>query len=252
MFDAHSATLEDAQARAQGAPHDADAHVAYAVALLRSHKGDEASREIEAALQIDSRNEDAHFVAFKIALEGRNLPAAEEQLHDIEKAGGAGYTVSLALAEVARGRRDKAGERAALEQARRFDTTQADPLRALYELADDEGRDADALDLLRDLTKLDQHDRRSWGLLLEKLASARLWDEAKRVGEAALYVDVESAANHVAYARALAATGDHAKAVFELESALLCDSKPEEKAAAQTLLAAEKVALTKASQAKAK
>jgi Tfp pilus assembly protein PilF len=251
MFDPHPVPLEDAQARAQAAPHDADARVAYAVALLRSHKGDQAGREIEAALQIDSRNQDAHFVAFKIALQGRDLPAAEEHLHDIERAGGAGYTVSLALAEVARGRRDKSGERAALEQARRFDGTQIDPLRALYELADEEGRDADALGLLRDLTKLDQHDRRSWGLLLEKLASARLWDEAKRVGEAALYVDVESASNHLAYARALAATGEHSKAVFELESSLLCDSKPEEKAAARTLLAAERLALTSASQTKA-
>jgi tetratricopeptide (TPR) repeat protein len=251
MFDSPPVPLEDAQARAQATPHDVDARVAYAVALLRSHNGDEAGREIEAALQIDSHSKDAHFVAFKIALQGRDWPAAEAHLHEIEHAGGAGYTVALALAEVARGRRDKAAERGALEEARRFDDTQAEPLRALYELANDDGRDADALDLLSDITKLDQHDRRAWGLLLEKLTSARRWEEARRVGEAALYVDVESASNHVAYARALSATGDHAKAVFELESSLLCDSKPEEKATAQGLLAAERLAITKESQAKA-
>jgi len=251
MFDTRAVALEDAQARAKATPHEVDARVAYAVALLRSHNADEASREIEAALQIDSHSKDAHFVAFKLALQGRDWPTAEGHLHEIERAGGAGYTVAVSLAEVARGRGDKASERAALEQARRFDGTQAEPLRALYEIANDDGRDADALGLLSDLTKLDQHDRRAWGLLLEKLTSARRWDEAKRVGEAAIYVDVESASNHVAYARALSATGDHAKAVFELESSLLCDSKPEEKAAAQGLLVAERLAVTKESQAKA-
>jgi predicted Zn-dependent protease len=250
IFEPRSVPIDDAQARARAAPKDADAHVAYAVALLRSHKGDEASREIDAALQIDPHNKDAHFVAFKIALQGHDLPAADEHLRDIEHAGGAGYALALALADVARGRRDKIAERGALEQAHRFDPTQADPLRALYELAKDEGREADALAALSDLTKLDPHDRRAWGLLLEKLASAQRWDEAKRVGEAALYVDVESASVHVAYARALSATGDHQKAVFELESALLCEAKPEDKAAASALLASEKLALAKPSQPK--
>jgi tetratricopeptide (TPR) repeat protein len=252
MFEARPEPIDEAQARAQAMPRDADAHVAYAMALLRSHRADAASHEIEAALQIDAHNKDAHFVAFKIALEGRALSVAEEHLHAIEQAGGAGYTVALALAEVARGRHDKVAERAALEQAHRFDPTQPEPLRSLVELANDEGRDADALSALSELVKLDQHDRRAWGLLLEKLTQARRWDEAKRVGEGALFVDVESASVHVAYARALSATGDHQTAAFELESALLCDSKPEDKATARALLAAERLALTKASQAKAK
>ncbi len=247
LFDPHAAPLDDAQARAQAMPHDADAHVGYALALLQAHKGDEASHEIDAALQIDPQSKDAHFVAFKIALQQHDLAAAEEHLRDLQQAGGAGYTVAMSLAEVARGRRDKASQRAALERARRFDPTQVEPLRALYDLANDEGRDADALSVLMDLTKLDQHDRRAWGLLLEKLTAARRWDEAKAVGQAALYVDVENAAVHLAYARALSATGDHETAAFELESALLCDSKPDEKAEAQTLLTAERLALAKPS-----
>jgi tetratricopeptide (TPR) repeat protein len=56
-------------------------------------------------------------------------------------------------------------------------------------------------------------------------------------------VDVQSADVHVGYARALAATGDHEAAAFELESALLCESKPPEKATAHALLARERLAL---------
>ena len=57
-------------------------------------------------------------------------------------------------------------------------------------------------------------------LLLQKLVDGKLWDEAKRVGESAIFVDVESPLMHTNYARALAATGGHDKAAFELESAL--------------------------------
>jgi Flp pilus assembly protein TadD len=250
MFDPRPIPTQEAQARVQATPQDADAHVAYAVALLRAHKGEEASREIEAALKIDARSKDAHMVGFKIALQTHDLSAAEGHLREVERAGGTGYAVAISRAEVARGRRDKAAERAALEEAHGYDPTQAEPLHALYELANDEGRDADALSALRELAPLDQHDRRAWGLLLEKLTSARLWDEAKRVGQAALYVDVESATVHVAYAQALSATGDHETAVFELESSLLCESKPEDKAAARALLARERALLAQESQAK--
>ena len=49
-------------------------------------------------------------------------------------------------------------------------------------------------------------------------------------GESAMFVDVENPDVHALYATALAQTGDHAKAVFELESALLCGPPPPEAA----------------------
>ena len=79
--------------------------------------------------------------------------------------------------------------------------------------------------------------------MLEALVGGKQWDEAKRVGEAAIYVDVESAEVHVNYARALSAMGDHAAASFELESALLCEEKPGDRAVALALLAGERLAL---------
>ena len=136
-------------------------------------------------------------------------------------------------------KKDKRGVRAALESAHRFDPTQIEALHGLYEMADDEHRDADALTYLREIAHVDQHDRKAWSLLMTKLVEAKRWDEARREGESALYVDVEDFGIHLHYAEALAATGDHERAAFELESALLCDAKPEAKTEAQALLAAE-------------
>jgi Flp pilus assembly protein TadD len=48
---------------------------------------------------------------------------------------------------------------------------------------------------------------------------------------------------HMNYARALSATAAHEQAAFELESALLCDGKPRDKASAHALLARERLAL---------
>jgi predicted Zn-dependent protease len=217
--------------------------VVYALSLLRAHKPDEAAAELETALRADPNDKDAHYLAAKLAGANKNADAQEKHLRAIKTAGGDGYTVEMALADLAEGRKDKAAQRAALEAAHRFDPTQPDPMKGLYELASADKRDADALAALRELARLDQHDRRAWRLLVEKLVEAKRWDEARRAGESAIYADVLSASIHVGYAQALAAGGDHETAAFELESALLCEAKPPEKAQAHALLARERLAL---------
>jgi tetratricopeptide (TPR) repeat protein len=252
FFDPKSISVEEAAAAVAAAPQSAPTRVAHAVALLRAKKPDEASREVEAALKIDRSNRDAHYVASKLAALARDPEAQEKHLRAIIGVGGDGYTVEMGLSEVADARKDRAGSRAALEAAHRFDPTQVDPLRALYDLATAEKRDADALTALREVARLDQHDRRAYRLLLGTLVASKRWDEARRVGQAAIYVDVESAEIHVDYARALSAGGDHAAASFELESALLCDDKPDKRAVALALLAAERFALGDATGARAR
>jgi tetratricopeptide (TPR) repeat protein len=130
----------------------------------------------------------------------------------------------------------------ALEAAARFDPSQPEPLKGLFDLAKEQNRDADQTEILKKLAPLDQHDRKVWRMLLERLVAAKRWDEAKKVGESALFVDVESAGTHLAYAKALGASGDHAKALFELESAALCNPPAKEGAAVQAALAAEQLA----------
>ena len=243
-FDLRPKPLDEAKAAAAAAtPDNAAAHGAYAVALLHAHKVDEAVQELEAALHADPGDKDAHFLSAKLAGMKKDPATQEKHLRAIQAAGGDGYDLEMELGELAEAKKDRTAMRAALEAAHRFDPTQPEPVRGLLELATDDKRDADALDALRTLAPLDQHDRRSWRLLLDRLVEARAWDEAKRVGESALYVDVQSADVHTGYARALAATGDHEKAAFELESALLCEAKPAEKATAHALLARERLAL---------
>jgi tetratricopeptide (TPR) repeat protein len=243
LFDVKPGSLEEAQAAANAAPQSAPAHAALALALVRAHKPEDAQREVDEALRLDPRDKDAHYIAAKLAATSKDPPAAAKHLRAIQDAGGDGYTVRMSLAEVAESAHDKVALRASLEAAHRFDPTQAEPLKKLYDLATDDKRDADALAALRALAPLDQHDRHAWRLLLERLVAAKSWDEARRVGESAIYVDVESFDVHFGYAQALSATGRHEAATFEAESALLCDAKPEEKAAAQAFLNKERVAL---------
>lgn len=243
MMDVRSESVDEARAAATAEPQSARTHVALAVALLRAHKGADAMREVNEALRLAPSDKDAHFVAAKLAAMNKDTAGQESHLNAIRTSGGDGYAVEMALADAAKDRHDAAAQRTSLEAAHRDDPTQAEPLRGLYDLASADKREADALAALREIARLDQHDRRTYKLLLEKLVAAGRWEEAKRVGEAALYVDVLSPATHVGYARALSATGDHRSASFELDSALLCDAPPPEKAMAHALLARERMAL---------
>jgi Tfp pilus assembly protein PilF len=243
LFDVKQLSVADAQAAAAAAGNSATAHVELAVALLRAHKPADADHEIEEALRIAPYDKDAHFVAAKLAGMNKDAAGQDRHLQAIKSAGGDGYAVEMALAEGAKDRKDPASERAALEAAHRFDPTQAEPLRGLYELATADKRESDALSALYEIARLDQHDRRAYKLLLEKLVSGGRWGEARRIGEAAIYVDLQSSGLHVGYARALSALGEHQAAAFELDSALLCEAPPEEKATAHALLAREQLTL---------
>jgi cellulose synthase operon protein C len=244
LFDEHAPPLDVAKAKVAASPTDAAAHVAYALALLGERKLDLAAPEIAEALRLDPNNLPARFLSVRVAAGSHDVAAMETQLAAMRQVpGGDGFTVQMALAEVAKMKRDKAGLRAALEAAARFDPSQSEPLKVLFEMDSEEKRDADALDVLRRLTRLEQHDRRAWGALLERLVAAKRWDEAAAVGESAVFVDVESAAIHVQYARALSALKKHDKAVFELGSALACNAPPKEAAEAHALLAGELLAM---------
>ncbi|MDP9151540.1 MAG: hypothetical protein M3O36_16590 [Myxococcota bacterium] len=256
LFDVKALPVEEARAAVTATPSSARARVILAFALMHAHQPAVARSELDEAFKLAPDDQDAHYLAAKLAAVGKDIAAQEKHLRAIRAAGGDGYAVEMGLAEAAESRHDGAAQRALLEAAHRFDPTQVDPLHGLYELATTEKRDADALSALMDVARLDQHDRRAYALLLEKLVATKSWGEAKRVGEAALYVDVENAAIHVDYARALSATGDHVRAAFELETALLCDAAggPEQDkgatATAHALLARERLALGDAAAAR--
>ena len=246
-FDVKAKEPDEAAADVKANPESAPAHVGLALALIRNEKGEDAGKEIDLALKLDPSNKDAHFLASKLAAVTDDVAGQKLHLEAIQKAGGDGYALQMAFAKLAGGskkqKKDTKKLRAALEAAYRWDPKQSEPLGMLYKLAKDEHRDADALNALRAMAPLEAHDPEIWRALLKRLVGQKLWDEARRVGEAALFVDVMTASTHMDYARALSALGDHPKAAFELESAALCESKPPEAATAHALLAREYLAM---------
>jgi tetratricopeptide (TPR) repeat protein len=251
LFDDHGIPVDDAKARVAATPSDAKAHAAYALALLRAKKADSAKTEIAEALRLDPNELDARFLAVKIAESSQDTAGMASQLDAMRRGGGDGYTVEMAVAGVAETQKDKAALRTALEAAAKFDPSQSDPLRALLALDIEEKKDDGALEVLRKLTQIEQHDRPAWRSLLERLVAAKKWGEAVAAGESAIFVDVESAQVHTNYARALSALGKHDKAAFELGSALVCDAPPKEIAEAHALLAGEFLLLHNPAEARA-
>jgi tetratricopeptide (TPR) repeat protein len=239
----HGIPVDDAKARVALAPKDATAHGALALALLRAHKAQEAKPELDEALKLDPTNQLAHYLAAKLS--GDDAGVAKVHLEAIKSAGGDGFVIEMGLAEIADHKKDAAAKRAALEAAHRFDPSQVEPVEALLKMAKDEKRDADVLPLLRQLAMLDQHNREAWDMLLQLLVDSKQWDEAKKVGEGAVYVDLESPVMHLNYARALAATGAHDKAVFELESAQMCNPSTDDAQTIKTMLDRERAAAAK-------
>ena len=219
LFDDHAVDLDEARARLER-DKSAGAHASLALALLQSRKGDEARAEIAAALAADPNDMNAHYLASKT---DRAPGAKETHLRAIQKAGGDGYTVRMDLAAAAEARKDKATMRAELMAAHRFDPSQTEPLRGLFDLAREAKDSVAALVALRELAPLEQHDRRVWRAYLTALAEAKAWDEIERVAESAILADVEGAATHLAIGRAHAAKGNAKDALFEYESALLTE-----------------------------
>ncbi len=241
--------LDDAKKAVKDKPNDPDAHVQLALALLRTGKHQDASKELDAALSIDPKHADAHFVSAKLALGKKDPAGAEKHLDAMRSFGKDGYVIHMLLADIAESKEDKAKMRYHLEAAHRLDPSQTDPLRGLFDLAREDKREGDELELLRKLTQLEQHDKKIWRLLLEKLVAQKQWDEARRVGDSAIFVDVTGGQTHMLYARALQAQNAHEKAAFELETALLTNIKDKEKAIAHGLLAQSLAALKKNAEA---
>jgi tetratricopeptide (TPR) repeat protein len=240
-------TLDQAKDAAQKAPNDADMLVDLVIAYIREDDEKNALATLDAALKANPKNMRALYLAYRVAKD----PAEKEaKIAAIQAAGGDGYFIRTQLALMAKKKKDKDEYKKQLEAAYRFDPTQAEPLGNLFEIAKDESRDGDMLDIMRKYAMLDQHDPKVWGWLLKRLVANQMWDEAKKVGEGAMFVAIYDEHVHTNYGKALAATGLHERAVFEYESALLCEPNAEDAATAHALAAASLVALKRNTDAK--
>ncbi len=229
--DLHVPPLDDARKAALADSKNAKRHVALALALYADKQAPEGDAVLAEALRLDPKQPDAHLVKVRQALGKKDLPEAARLLAKLVTDGHDGYAVRLKSADVAEAQKDPARMTAHLEAAAKLDPTQAEPLQALYDLAHKRKDEAGEVAYLRRIAALDQHDRRVWRRLLELLVARGEWDEARKVGEGAMFVDVRNPKVHALYARALARTGQFVSAVYELNSALVCKPKPAEKAA---------------------
>lgn len=231
-------------------PRDVNLKVELALSLVRAGKSKIGAELLDEALKIDPRQAQARFLRAQMHEQAGNRKQAEDLLRAMVKDGQDGYSVDLALAELARARGDSASARAALELAHQRDPTQVEPLLGLAEIARREDVPDQELTILQKLARLSEHSPSVHRRLLERLVMDRRYEDAVREGEAAIWADVNGLGTHVAFAEALERTGDLARARFELETAVLCPGKPAELADAHARLAGVLLRMKNPAQAK--
>ena len=86
--------------------------------------------------------------------------------------------------------------------------------------------------------------------MLRQLIDKKLYDEAKKVGEGALFVDIHGGETHALYAEALLGAKDADGAIFESETALMTEKLTAD-IAARALVTSSKAYASKGNKQKA-
>jgi cellulose synthase operon protein C len=221
---------------AKEAPKDVNRQLRYALSLLRDGEAERAEKVLALVLRLEPNNADARFL--RAELDQREHPEkAIITLNKMVEAKQDGYSVQLLLAKLLAAAGDDPRARTALEKAASFDPLSATPQYLLAEIAHTRADDAAELAALRRLGELEQHENKVYRRLLGLLVAQKGWDEAVKVGEVAIYADMEGFTTHRLFGEALAQTGNKERAVFELESAALSAAEPKDLAENQTRLA---------------
>jgi tetratricopeptide (TPR) repeat protein len=232
-----AASLEQAEAEAKAHPKDARIQAAYGILLLGLGQGERASKVAEEARKLDASQPDVLWLVAQVARARGDGAGAERAIRRLITEGHDGFPTEMALGSLLTEKKDPAGARAALEAAHKFDPSQAEPLAPLAEIAARSGDRQAELEALRGLAALDQHDPIVYQKLLRALLDRKLVAEALEVAAAAIYVDVLGLKTHLLVAEVWDADRKPESARFELESAVLCQGEPTDKAEAHLRLA---------------
>ncbi|MBN2194061.1 MAG: tetratricopeptide repeat protein [Polyangiaceae bacterium] len=228
---------ERARAEAEASPKDLQRQCRHALAAIRGGDQKTATEAMARARAIAPKDPDVLWLEAQFAFASDDFSGAERAIQALLAAGHDGYDIQLGLAAIHEHRRDLAGMKVAFERARTYDPLASEPLGALADLAR-EVKDRDGeIAALKALTIIEEHHAAAHQRLMRLLIDARRWDEAVRVGGAAVYVDMTGLNTHLLYAEALSGAERHRDAVFELESALLCPGRPPDYAAVHADLA---------------
>ncbi len=230
-------SLEEARKKLQASPNDPKLLVKLALGLAAKGQLGKAEATVALALKQDPKQPDGLYTMLRIAMQKEQYDQAQKWVDRLIAAGHDGYAVRMKAADLAETKKDKKKMRTQLWAAHRLDPSQAEPLQALYDLAHQD-KDADGeLVALKSLAKLDQHDSRVWKRLLAQLLERGRWEQARKVGQSAIFVDVSDPDIHLMYARALARTGRQISAIYELNSAIITRPKPKKMAAIYRMMA---------------
>jgi predicted Zn-dependent protease len=241
------ATLREA---AQKAPNDPKLQVAYAQRLVDEGRAEDARRLLDAVLKSDPKEPDALFAHARLALGAEKLGEAERDAALLLAIPRDGYEVQMLLARIARAKDDDAKMQKHLEQASAFDPESSEPLLPLLRIYR-EAKDTDReLATLERFARLEEHQGEVHGRLLELLIERKDFRAAEKAGEAALWANLADPQIHVLFARALEGVGNTERAVFELESATLCEAPPKKRAETFDALAAAQARLGRTAEAK--
>ncbi len=191
-----TAGLKALRAAVRKAPDDADALARLAMGYVRQSELRRAASTARKALRRAPGHPVAHFALTRVALGRGDIGAAEGHLRAVLAAGKDGYLVRLLLARAALSRNDLPEAERQLQRAVSIDPERADGWQMMMEIA---GKRADSALLLRAaraLADIDQHDRRTYLLLMAALADEKQWSEVIHYGERALFVDPENPEVH--------------------------------------------------------
>jgi cellulose synthase operon protein C len=227
-----------AKERVKQDPRSTLAAVRLAHALAAEGDRKAADRALDRALALDPKEPDALFLAARRALDDEDLVGAKRHLDALVSGGRDGYEVQMALARVARVSRDRQAQQTALERAHAFDRAAAGPLVGLAALAERTGDTVAQTQALRTLAGISEHEPGVVQALMRRLIADGKPEEARTVGQGAIYTDMQGLETHALYATALERTGDLKSAVFELESATLSPGPEGERVKVHERLAA--------------
>jgi tetratricopeptide (TPR) repeat protein len=228
--------LERARELAKKHPGDLRKRLELVLLLLEHGQRDEAEKLLSTIERKDPTLADARFLRAEL-VQGESPERAIGILRRMIAERQDGYAVRLLLGRIytEQGKAREAEE--ALLAAAGFDPLAATPHYMLAELAQLRGDVHAELSALRRLAELEQHENKVYRRLLRLLVENRAWEEAVKIGEAAVFADMAGLTTHRLFGEALAQVGNTSRAVFELESAALAPGDPAEHAAVQSRLA---------------
>ena len=212
------------KAATKKASGDAEVWTRHALALLTAGDAEAAQDAVDRALKLDARLADARWLSSQLALDRGDTKKATAELKWLAAQGHDGYAIEMTLAKLAGPNLDE--KRRALEAAHTYDPLQSEPLAMLAAMARDGEDRSREIELLGKLAEIDEHDPAVFRRLMQALIAEGQLEEARDVGRAAVWVDVEGLETHLLYGEALSASGKLAQARFELESAARCEGSP--------------------------